>query len=169
VKGPTAMITVWLILVAILCSCQTRRFVREDSNGAAEVTETLLLGKPVWRTEKPVQTPKDKADDILWYVMAAGFVGAPICVVMGYVMEGWKFWGGLALICVGIGFGALVLMKLVEWVYILILVPMVVAVGYTMYQGRDFSIWRLWNCILHKDKPIARPEHDSNGNADTDR
>jgi hypothetical protein len=112
--------------LCLLCACTTDAPRMTKVNGTTIVqTDKRLCGVKMHTTTTEVKTKEQKLDDLeieketreqnldlkteerqsaaaFWAgVVLLAF--APICVIIGYLCQGWKFWGGLSVVSGGLG------------------------------------------------------------------
>jgi hypothetical protein len=154
------MKTVCLFIALLFAvGCTSGRPEKFTINGHTRVqTQKKFCGVPIYTKIEEVKTTNQQLDDLdveakenklksLERQKAAAFwiglvlmVLAPVCIVIGYISSGWKFWGTMAVISgsLGAGFwGFEYLIPYLKWGVGGLLACVVL---WTMWKVKDFSL-----------------------------
>ena len=151
------------LFIVLLCSCTTdtprvtkvnghtvsqmdKRFIGIKVSTKTEILKTkdqklddLEVEKEKREQELDLQAEERQSAVAFWAGMAL-LAFAPICVIIGYIVSGWKFWGGLAGVSglLGACFWSFEhLIPYLKWpaFAVAIAVPL-----WLMYKAKDFSL-----------------------------
>lgn len=156
------IIIILLALLTVLTGCTTDSPRLTKVNGhTVSQTDKRFLGIKVWTSENEILTADQEREKIeldkerreadldlkaeerqsafAFYLGAGCILAAVGCVVAGYFFKGWKFWGGLSMLCGGMGalaFGAEQTIGYLKW---LVGIPVAAMVLWSMWKLKDFS------------------------------
>ena len=159
IKDNGWLLWVLFMLWLVLSSCTTRPPVVTPINGhSVKQVTTEFCGIPVWTSNEDVMTTEQEIEALdvdkrknrikslerqktaAFWIGLCLMIAAPVCVIVGYLSQGWKFWGCMAALCAALGaafWGFESLLPYLKWALGGLIS---LAVLWTMWKLEDFSL-----------------------------
>ena len=138
-----------IALVLLAAGCKTWDYQADGKQhtgrsfcGVPVASKVSDIETPEMRKQRLSEERQEKVQGVGLKLSMLCFLAAVGCAIAGYVLQGWKFWGGLAGLMGACGIAGLAMVEFTPWLKFIIPGALLVGLVYTIYRSRDFSLFR---------------------------